>query len=104
MAKTKQFYFNKEDMKNLGAKDSVSEYMKGIIHQDKILFVQVVVLPRIGLAQGSPFKPLDKNGKPALETGLPWESFEVPTDSKKVKVEKKDGKKEVVKRGKGKKS
>jgi len=102
----KTIYFSKEDLQNLGAKDSVSEYIQGIIHQDKLLYIQVVVLPRLGFSQDTPFRVLDEAGKNALETNKEWKSFEVPAQSERLEVvvEKEQKKKGSKKNGKKEKS
>jgi hypothetical protein len=75
--KNKKFYFSKEDLNTLSAKDGVIEYVQGVIHQDKLFYIMAVVLPRLGLPQGTAFSPLDSDGNSALETGKMWVAIEV---------------------------
>ena len=82
----KKFYFSKDDMDNFKTKQAVAEYVNGIVHQDKLLYIQVVVLPRIGLEQTTPFRIVDADGKLAFETGKDWIAIEVPGDTKNLKV------------------
>jgi hypothetical protein len=84
--KAKKFYFSKEDMDNFKTKDSVVEYIQGIVHQDQLLYVQVVVLPRLGLPESTPFRIVDTEGKIAMETGKPWIAIEVPANTTRMKV------------------
>lgn len=82
----KKFYFSKDDMNNFKTKQAVAEYINGIVHQDKLLYIQVVVLPRIGLEQTTPFRIVDGEGKLAFETGKDWVAIEVPATTRNLKV------------------
>lgn len=85
--KVKKFYFSDEERENFKTKDAVSDYIRGIIHQDKLLFVQVVTLPRCGLPQTTPFRIVDEDGKLALETNKEWVTIEIPASTKSLKVD-----------------
>ena len=102
--KIKKFYFSKDDLDNFKTKDSVAEYINGIIHQDKMLYTQVVILPRLGLPQTTPFRLVDSDGKMALETGKDWVAIEIPSDSKRIKVENEEKNPVKLTEGEGKKS
>lgn len=89
---TKKFYFSRDDLDNFKTKDSIADYITGIIHQDKLFYIQVAIFPRLGIPQETQFRPVDNEGKPALETGKEWVAFEIPANTKKIKVA--DGKEE----------
>lgn len=85
--KVKKFYFSDEERENFKTKDAVSDYLRGIVHQDKLLFIQVVTLPRCGLPQTTPFRIVDEDGKLALETNKEWMMIEIPANTKSLKVD-----------------
>jgi hypothetical protein len=87
---TKKYYFSKEDLDTFKTKDAVAEYLNGIIHQDKMFYIMAVVLPKLGFDQSTPFRLIDVEGKPSLETGKTWVAFEVPSDITKIKEKDKN--------------
>lgn len=99
----KKFYFNKDDVRTFGHKNTVMEYMAGLVHQDNILHIQMIVLPRLGFDPATPFKILNEKGEPALERGGKWTAIAIPSSAKKAEVQQ-DAEETINTNGKSKKS